>query len=181
MVSKEVVNEIAKAMTEKFQSVLEAQIEHSRKTSKENQLLRSKITALLKQSKTDAGTCGRTSEPIPERVEGDSIWVGSVDLMTIRPDGGPSKFGRAVAAAAFGANEKCHLINHRIGARFSKSGARSPCDPELESKFSKCIARNFSNDVDETSAKAISGANQYGSEMRAKYPHLIVSNENVQS
>ena len=71
----------------------------------------------------DAGTGDRISEPAPERDEGDPIWVGSVDLLTLQQEGCPSKFGRAVAAAAFGANEKCLLINQMVGARFSKSGA----------------------------------------------------------
>ena len=155
MIPEKLFTSMTDKLTEKFQAALDIQVEHARKISKENQLLRSKLTPLLRQTKTDLTSNSSSSEPLPARVRGEPIWVGKLDLMTLRPEGGPSRFGRCIGAAVFGSNEKCLLINQRIGARYLKNGARVACDSDLEQKFRDCIARNFGNDAAEAIAKAI--------------------------
>ena len=163
------------AFETKFKEAVKVQEDHTRKMAKENQLLRAKLTTLIKKARPSFASS--ESNPIPSHVEGDSIWVGDLDLMTLVPDSGPSSFGRTVAAAAFGEGDKCKPINERIGPKLSKKGARTPCDADLEQKFRDCIARNFSNDIQAATEKAISGANQYGLEMRRRFPTKILKRD----
>ena len=108
----------------KFKEAVKVQEDHTRKMAKENQLLRAKLTTLIKKGRPSIASS--ESNPIPSRVEGDSIWVGDLDLMTLVPDSGPSSFGRTVAAAAFGEGDKCKLINERIGPKLSKKAQKLP-------------------------------------------------------
>ena len=95
--------------------------------------------------------------------------TGSHDTATW---GGPSGFGRCVGAAVFASNEKCFLINQRIGARYLKSGARVACNSDID-QVRNCTAAK-------AIAEATGGANQYGTEIRAKFPHMIGSEQPLQ-
>ena len=115
------------SLTGSFKQVLATQEEHARKMAKENQLMRSKLIFVLKQARSSSSSTSLSTVPIPVRDEGDPLWFGKLDLMTLVPTGGPSSLGRALGAAMFGEEDKCQHINFRIGQKVLKSNARKPC------------------------------------------------------
>ena len=176
MVPEKLLTDLVESLTGSFKQALATQEEHARKMAKENQLMRSKLTSLLKQARSSSSSTSLSTVPIPVRDERDPLWFGKLDLMTLVPTGGPSSFGRALGAAMFGEEDKCQFINFRIGQKMSKSNARKPCSKTVEDVFRQCVARNFVDNAEAATEMAIGGANQYGIEMRQKHPSKV-SNE----
>ena len=172
--SEAILTDVTNVVSKNFLKVLDTQEEHAKKLVKENQTLRAKLASLIKQakpSKTENEPCVFASV---DRDNSDPIWVGDFDLMTLVPDQGPSQFGRCLAAAVFGSDDQCALINERVGAKLLKENSRKPCDSTLEEKFKNCVAQNFSSNVSLAIEKALNGANQYGAEMRKRFPEKKV-------
>ena len=58
----------------------------------------------------------------------------------------------------------------RIGAKLLKPNSRPSVDQELEMKMKICIERKFPSNKRFAVEKAFQGANQYGAELRQKFP-----------
>ena len=159
---------ITGVVEKKFEELMKVQEEHAKKMTAENNLLRSKLTTLMKNSR---GSVERKEDPKPSSSsDTEPIWCGDINLMDFVPYSGPSAFGRCLAGAIFGVGEDCTLINQRIGGKLIKKSSLPRCCSDLEEKFRVCVERKFARDPRTAFDKACIGANQFGAEMRRKYP-----------
>ena len=147
----------------KFKKLIEVHEEHARKLCKQNSSFRNRLVELLRRDKSV-----EVLKPSVV-VSGEPIKFGDLDLMTLNPIGGPSSFGRLLAATLFGAEEKCELMNKRLGAKIMRSNCRERASLEKEQLFKDCIARFYPDDVNKAISLAIRGGNQYGVDMKNKY------------
>ena len=166
-VVEKMMDKFTDVFVRKVSELVSVQEEHNKKMAKENQLLRSKLTSLMKV-RPEPIVDEEPSANNPDNQE--PIWVNDVDLMSLNATFGPSTFGRTLAAVIFGTGEECSLINQRIGAKLLKPNSRPSVDQELELKMKSCIERKFPSNKRFAVEKAFQGANQYGAEMRQKFP-----------
>ena len=158
-------DELVKLIETKMRRLIAVHEEHARKISLENNRFRSRFAELLRKQKGDhtiEAVVPQSSEP---------LIFNSLDLMSLKPVGGPSSFGRLLAATIFGAESSCDLITQRLDIKATKNNCRKAADPEKESLFKECVGRFFPNESNKAVREAIRGANQYGTDMKTKYSH----------
>jgi len=97
---------------------------------KQNHNMKKELVEILKRS--DKPTTLFNTE---RSNKGEPILHNGVNLLDLQPTDGPSSFGRLLAANIFGMEEKCLLINQRLGVRIKRKNSRNCCSSELESKF----------------------------------------------
>ena len=97
---------------------------------KQNHNMKKELVELLKRS--DEPT---TSFKTAIFNKGEPILHNGMNLLDLQPTDGPSSFGRLLAANVFGTEDKCILINQRLGARINRKNSRKRCCSELEKKF----------------------------------------------
>ena len=157
-------------VTSKFNEVLDAQEEHTRKLMKENAILRKKLLEVLGDGDKPDSLKRLKNAIKANRVSGDPLMFNGKDLMRFKPtEDGPSVFGRTIAAEIFGSEKNCMLAKERIGVKVNRRNSRGPCDAGLEELFVECVTRYYSDDTDEAVSRAVAGANQYGAEMKQKH------------
>ena len=148
------MNQFTGVVMRKFGELVSVKREHSRKTLREYQMLKSKLSSLITANK----------EPVIayEHAEnnGEPIWVDVLDLMTLNASFDPSAFGRTLATNFFGPGKKCTLITARIGSKKLKPHSRQNVDQKLEKKMKECIERKFPNNKMFAVTKTFQGANQ---------------------
>ena len=54
----------------------------------------------------------------------------SLDLISLKPVGGPSSFGSLLAATICGAESSCDMITQRLDIKVTKNNCRKAADPE---------------------------------------------------
>ena len=104
---------------------------------------------------------------------------GELDLMSLTPIGGPSAFGRLLAATIFGADYKCELIHQRLGVKIRKNNCRTSANAEKEALSRECVGRFYCSDTVNALKEAVRGANQYGTDLKTRYVKATENDENV--
>ena len=119
-------------VTSKFNEVLDAQEEHTRKLMKENAILRKKLLEVLGGGNKPDSLKRLKNAIKANRVSADPLMFNGKDLMRFKPtEDGLSVFGRTIAAEIFG-SENSMLAKKRIGVKVNRRNSRAPCDAALE-------------------------------------------------
>ena len=164
------MNDVMDFVNSKLNEVMDAQESHMKKVMKENSAFRRKLLEIMRNGEKSESLTNVKQAIKAHRVQHEPLMFNGIDLMQLKPtDEGPSAIGRAIAPEIFGKEESCKLIKERMGWKVNRRNSRVACDKKLEEIFQLCIERNYSNNAEEAISRAISGANQYGIDMKAKH------------
>ena len=113
------------------------------------------------------------SELSGERVRADNesdetVMHNNVNLMAIAAGPDPSQFGRELAKAIFGENDKCMLINYMIGNERCKMNSRPRVDFGLERLFATVVRKKYPREPEFCLREARVAANQLGLDYKKK-------------
>ena len=167
------ISDIIDVVDEKLRKIIAVQEEHARKITLENNRFRTRFAELYKKQRGD-----QTPVPVVSS-SADPLMFGELDLMSLTPIGGPSAFGRLLAATIFGADDKCELIHQRLGVKIRKNNCRTSANAEKEALFRECVGRFYCSDTANALKEAVRGANQYGTDMKTRYVKATENDENV--
>ena len=164
------MDDVMDFVNSKLNEVMDAQESHMKKVMKENSAFRRKLLDIMRNGEKPESLSSVKQAIKAHRVEHEPLMFNGIDLMQFKPtDEGPSVFGRTIAPEIFGKEDSCKLIKERMGWKVNRRNSRVACDKKLEEIFQLCVERNYSNNAEEAISRAISGANQYGIEMKAKH------------
>ena len=167
------ISDIIEVVDEKLRKIIAVQEEHARKIALENNRFRTRFAELYKRQRSDQ---------TPVRVistSADPLIFGELDLMTLTPIGGPSTFGPLLAATIFGADNKCEQIHQRLGVKIRKNNCRTWANAEKEALFRECVGRFYCSDTANALKEAVRAANQYSTDMKARYVKATENDENL--
>ena len=167
------ISDIIEVIDEKLRKIIAVQEEHARKITLENNRFRTRIAELYKKQRGH-----QTAGPVIS-TSADSLMFGELDLMTLTPIGGPSAFGRLLAATIFGADDKCELIHQMLGVKIRNNHCRTSANAEKEAFFRECVGRFYCSDTANALKEAVRGANQYGTNMKTRHVKATEKDENV--
>ena len=128
---------------------------HMRKVAEENSVFRKRLLEVLGNGEKPESINKIKKSIKALRVEHEPHMFHGKDLMSIKPnDDGPSVFGRMLAPHVFGEEQECIMIKERMGCKVDRKNCRVACDEILEEIIQTCVARNYSNDVDEAVSRS---------------------------